>query len=308
MVRSVAGLSAEVAGHKGAFLRGFEQVEHAGRDELHGRGKQFCLGFGQGVILVGVHADAVHARFHRGHDRAVAGLAAAAEDDVRALVNHGLGGRRAPFGVGEGLVETDIAVVHDEDLDLGVDVQRAGAIAFAEFPNGRDHIGAKHAADLAALGHLRGQRADQEASLILREDESHQVGNIVGGVCIIYPGKLILIYADELDVGVQRSRGRRGLAKVEAHCHDHIVTGIREGGDILGIILRVAGLDVLDVRAQIGLRLLHAFPRRLVEGLVVNLADIGYQANAENIRLGAVRRIALGRYGRDNHRGQHCHN
>ena len=47
--------------------------------------------FGQGEILVGVNADGVYACAGSRIHRAVTGLATAAEDDVRTLIDHGVG-------------------------------------------------------------------------------------------------------------------------------------------------------------------------------------------------------------------------
>ena len=65
------------------------------------------------------HADGVDALVGAGQQRAVAGLAAGAEDHVGALVDHRLRGGLAPFGIGEGLVEAHIVVIDQLTLMSG---------------------------------------------------------------------------------------------------------------------------------------------------------------------------------------------
>ena len=69
-----------------------------------------------------------------------------------------------------------------------------------------------------------------------------------------------------------------------------VVVVLRELVDVLGVVLRVGGLEELDLGAKLALRPLDALPGRLVEALVVDLADVGDQADAQ-----ALRRLARSR-------------
>ena len=62
--------------------------------------------------------------------------------------------------------------------------------------------------------------------------------------------------------------------------------------DVLGVVLGVGRLDVLDFRAQILSRLLHAFPGRLVERLVVDLADVRHQTDLQLLHFRGLLELA----------------
>ena len=157
------------------------------------------MGRRQCLPLVGVHADTEDslAGLGRGGDllqRAVAGHAAGAEDDVSALV-HCLASRgSAPFGIGEGHIHA-AGMVGGDDVDVRVDGLGAGFVAFLEGHNRRHQVGAQHGGDGAGLRQLGGQRAGQIAGLIFVEDQAGQVGNLFA---------LELVDADEVDVRVVR--------------------------------------------------------------------------------------------------------
>ena len=146
--------------------------------QLHRAGEHARCSFRQGQILVSIHADGVYATLCSSGDSAVTGLAASAEDHIRALVDHRVGGCGAPLGIGEGLVEADIAVIDNEDFHSRVNVGSAGAIAFTEAPDGRNSIGTTDGTDLAAFAHHGSQSANQEASVVFGEVQACYIGNI----------------------------------------------------------------------------------------------------------------------------------
>ena len=169
-----------------------------------------------------------------------------------------------------------------------VDIGSASAIAFTIAPDGRDSIGAKYAADFLGGGHLGSESAHQEASLIFREHQPNQVGGYsLGGI-------LSLINTNELDVRVGGSSLAGCFSQAETNGHDYIVTSVGEGGDILGVIFGIGGFDILNLGAQVFFSLFDAFPCGLVEGFVVNFANIAYQTNAKYIGAFAVRCAAAG--------------
>ena len=159
--------------------------------------------FGQGQVLVGIHANGVLASLGGGSDGTVTGQTTATKDRIRAVVHHGFGGLGAPFGIGEGLIETHIAVVHNLNFGGGaihaIGISGAGFVAFTKAPNGRNHIGTANGADDMALRHHRGESANEEASVVFREVQAGHVGDIVCCVFGVRPC-LELIHADELDV------------------------------------------------------------------------------------------------------------
>ena len=194
MVGSQANGSDEVAAGELTILSELDQVEDARGDELHGAGDQAGVRFGDGVPLVIVDADAVQASIASDFDQsAVAGLAASAEDHVRTVVNGLLGSCGAPFGVGEGHIQTT-GVVGGDDVDVGIDVLGAGFITFLEGHDRGNQVGAKDGGDGAGLGHLGSQSTRQEAGLVFGEDQAGQVGDSA------FP--LALVNTDEVDVRV----------------------------------------------------------------------------------------------------------
>lgn len=109
--------------------------------------------------LVGVHTDAVHARITRRFDNgAITGLAASAKDHICTLRNRLFCGGGAPLRIGEGDIQTT-GVIGGQELDVRVDVQSAGFIAFLEAHHRGNQIRAQHCGDGARLGQLGSQRA-----------------------------------------------------------------------------------------------------------------------------------------------------
>ena len=198
-------------------------------------------------------------------------------------------------------------MVNDVYLDVRVDVLGPGAVAFTKAPHRRDGVGAQHSADLATLAHQRSQCAGQEAGLVFLKDQADHVRYFAAG-------SLELVHTDELDVWILWAGLQSRLTQPKAHGHDHVEAGIGELGDVLGVVLRVGRLDVLDKGSQFRFGLFHAFPRGLVERLVVNLAHIGHQAHAEDLGLRAILHAEFGRglrgcLGRLGAAGcQQCHN
>ena len=114
------------------------------------------------------------------------------------------------------------------------------------------------------------QRAGQEAGLILREDQPGQVRHGLG---------LELVDTDERDVGVLGRRCGGGLTEGEPDGDDDGGAALDELTDVVGVVRRRRRLDEVGGPAELLGGLLGPLPRRLVERLVVDLADVGDQAD-----------------------------
>ena len=263
-------------------------VGDAEGDVLHRRGDEALLGLGHGVPLVGVDTDAEDRGARAGRlgnlgERAIAGLAAGSEDDVSALGELLLGLVATPHRVGEGVVAS--RVVDREDLDVGLDRLCTSLEALGELLHRRD-LQAENLTELAGLGQLGGEDAGGVAGLVLGEDEA---GVVRRGVLL----RLGLVDTDELDVRRTLRGSRGGVGHEEADGDDGVVLLVGELLDVRRVVLGVGGLDVLRLGAGDGLHgSLDAFPGGLVEGLVVDLAGVGDQADAEDGCVGAVAVVA----------------
>ncbi len=272
-----------VAAGEVAVVGLLDQFGHARGDELHGGGNQAGMRSGQGLPLVGVHADAVDffASLGRGRDflqRAVAGHAAGAEDDVSALI-HGLLGRgSAPFGVHKGLGKL-ARMIGGDQFDVGLGGLGARFVALFEGDDGGNQVGAQHSSDGAGLVQRGSQHARQVTSLVFGEDQTGVIGQGIG---------LELIDADEHDVGILGRGLMGGVAQGEAHADNHIVAVLDELVDVIGVVLGVLGLDVLDVvfgQTQLVSSHFYAFPGRLVEAAVIDATHIGDETDLEFLLL-----------------------
>ena len=136
------------------------------------------MGLWHGLPLVGVHADAERLTALAGDldERAVARLATGAEDDVGAVVERLAGRRGAELRVGEGDVEP-AGVVRGDHVDLRVDVLRPVLEALLEGDDRRHLVGAEHGGDGVGLREQPGQRASEEAGLVLVEQQPGQVAD-----------------------------------------------------------------------------------------------------------------------------------
>lgn len=133
---------------------------------------------------------------------------------------------------------------------------------------------------LVGLGHETRHVARGVAGVGLGEDQAGDVGR--GGLLV-----LELVDTDELDVGVRLGGGHRGLGHEEADSDDRVVLLVGELLEVVRVVLRVLGLDVLRLDA-VALEGLDAFPGGLVEVLVVDRAGVGDESDAERLRRGAV--------------------
>ena len=296
---AVLEVGGEDAGLQGAGHFGLDRIVDGDVNVLGCAGDQDILHISGGQVLVNVHADAHRALFLGRFQATVAGVAAAAEDHIRLLGDH----RQADFlalgRIGEG---RDVLV---ERRHLRVDALGAVLVAGDEAHDRRDfHAGDR--ADDTGFAHAGRQDARQVADLILLEHQAGDVGQPAVGVAVLHGvradgvvfGREVGVVNDrELDVRILLGLDRRRIAHQEADGDDHVVAFSGKGINVLLVVRRLLGLDVLGLDAQVGHRLLHAGPRRLVERLVVHTTDIGHQTDLQSGGLGFR---SLGRFG---HRG-----
>jgi len=251
---------------------------------------------GEGLPLVGIHADAVEALVRgRLFECAVAGLAAGGKDHVRPTVN-GLRGRRgAPFGVGEGLRYLT-GMIGGDDVDVRLDGLGARLVALAERHHRWDQVRTEHATDGARLGEVGGQHPRQIAGVILMEDKAGHIGDYLG---------LELVHADELDVGVLRGHLQGRLTQGKADRDDGVIPRLGELTDVVLIVGGSASLDVVGLRTERRGSLLDALPGRLVEGTVVHAADIRNEPDLQSLGRDCRRFPGSRRSGR-RRRGSHA--
>ncbi len=261
-----AAVSAELA-----FQRRNDLEEHAEVDPLDGRAGQLvgagCLTLVEGAeVLVLVDADAEHAVGRGGRHAAGAGLAAGAEDHVGPVADELLGVRGALVGRSEGLV------VDLQHLDLGVDGLGAGFVAVHQLHDRRHVLAPPDDADDAALTQRRGQDAGEVPALVLVEVHAHVVGGVLG---------LELVDADEVGLGVRLGGCQRRVSEEEADGDDDVGLALQGGADVLLVVGLRDRLDEagLEVEALLGGD--HAVVGVLVEGAIVDLADVGDEADGE---------------------------
>ena len=105
------------------------------------------------------------------------------------------------------------------------------------------------------------------------------------------PLALELIHAYEVDLGVGLGRGYRRIPHRETDGDDDIVAVVNELRHVVSVVLRILGLDVLDIvigDTQFLGRLLCAFPGRLVEAAVIDATDISHQTDLERFGAGCL--------------------
>ena len=241
-------------------------------------GDEALVGVRVGHVLVDVHPYAELVGLHGREQRAVARVAAGAEDDVSALAEHRGRLLLAPVRVVERLGATG-RLVDAERLDCCVGVLGAVLIAHAVLVHWRD-VEPVNATDGAALGHLAGHDAGQEPGLVLTENKTGEVRR-----------RLVIGVVDdgELDGRVGLGHGQRVVTEQEADGDHHVVLLVDEQLHVLLVVGRLVGLDDLGLHAKARVvdRVLYALPSVGVEGLVRKLADVGDKTDV--VRLGAAR-------------------
>src|SRR5688572_2129361 len=227
-----------IAARKNTIAGELNQIEDTRVDELNRAGKHPRSGFGQGKVLVSIYADHVCPRLGGGCNCTITSQTPASKYQIRALVHHGLGGRRTPMGISERLIKTDIAVVYNDDFGHDpcelISIDRAGLIAFAIAPVGRGHICRADRAYLVALTHHRGESANKEARLIFREVQTRNTFHLIN---------LKLIHTDEVDIRIFPGGNDCRVTKGGAHRDDHVIVCITELRNVPGVIPGVGGFD-----------------------------------------------------------------
>src|SRR5215475_504388 len=251
-------------------------LELALRDQLRGlkdavvdaldAGGEDALGV---VVLVLVDADAPDAGLVGSLQRPEPAAARDLEQHLGALRDLVLSDRLA-------LVRGDeVLGVADQDLDVRVVELRAVLVAGDPDVDRRDLQPADRADDLLAallLRHLGGEVADQAARLVRRVGQAHHVLAAVEG------RPLDVVVGDrEVDVRVVLGDGVGGVGEQEAGRDDQVgllADGLRQVRDVVRGRVRLQ-LGRLD--PELGLRAVEALLLRLVEGAVVELADVADQ-------------------------------
>src|SRR5580765_1626350 len=239
------------------------------------------------VVLVLVDADAPDAGLVRGLERAEPAAAGDLEEHLCALRDLVLGHRLA-------LVRSDeVLGVADQDLDLRVVELRAVLVAGDPDVDRRDLQAADRADDLLAallLGHLGGEVADEAAGLVRRVGQSHHVP-----AAVERRARDVVVGDREVDVRVLLRDCVGGVGEQEAGRDDQVgllADRLRQVRDVVGGRVRLQ-LGRLD--AELGLGPVETLLLRLVEGAVVELADVADE-RYELVRVLAAAR-ARGRRG-----------
>ena len=231
------------------------------------------MGGRDGLPLIAVHTDAEGAALLRDLcECAVAGVAAGTEDDVGTLVEDLLRVGRAPVGIVERVVAG--RVVDADGLDGRVGVLGAVLPALGVGHDRRNGVGADDGADRIGLREQACERACHEAGLVLVE---HEAGEVVNGRA------LELVHADELQRRIGLGRLDGVVTEGEADRDDHLVAVVDELLDVGGVVGLGVALDVLGLHANGRGTLLGALPCRLVERLVVDLAEVGDETDAQRV-------------------------
>ena len=291
-VNAAVGQVVEVhAGDELAVGDSLGDVLRSNVNALHGGGDDVV---GSKDALVGVDADGPDAFLVAGLDDAHAGAAGSVVDDVGALGDHVLRSGGAAGGV------TKVVGVVLQNGGVGADGQNTGDEAHAELVHGREHH-ALNIADGLALGDGAGDQADEVGGLLLGEHQAGDVRQIGAGV-VVDDGELL--------IGVGLGGGAGGVGEHVADRDDQVVLLIDEGVDV-GLVVSVGlGLEVVDFETAVFLgESLQAFPGGLVEGLVVDAADVGDHTDLDLGAGSGSSRLAAGAEGEDHaQREDECEN
>ena len=285
-VADVAG-AAPVLAVEGAFEDGFDGAVQP----LEAGGQEDGADVGQGVVLVGVDADAPLGGLLGGGEGPAAGVAAGGEDDVDAFVGDdapgvGLSGVGPVEGTDVAAEDADVAalglVVVADAVDEGDDELVDGIDGLAADPRDGGIVG------VLQVGPRGGEVAGGEGAFVDLEGEGLDVGGGVEGC----------VDADEEGVGVEAGgafevRGHKG-----ADGDDDAVVALGEGGELAGELFAGEGFVELDVDGGAGVEdFLEAFAAVLVEGVVGEGAAVGDHGDAEGVVLGGGRGGVDGRGG-----------
>lgn len=158
---------------------------------------------------------------------------------------------------------------------LGSTVFAFGLEARLELVDQR-HVRATDEADLAALGLHRGGRTDEEGALLLGEG---QLGDVVG------LGRVGGVVDDgEADVLVGLGRGTDRVGVDEADTDDVGAPGVDELVEAVlagRVVLALAGLDLVDLDAELVLGLVQALGGGVVERLVAATTHVVGEAGLD---------------------------
>ena len=248
------------------------------------------------VVLVNVNADhirlALQRRFHRGGVDA----AAAGEDDL------GAGGVPAFHLGGDVGVAEELAAIGVVDLDRGAQLNSRRVRALHEAVAVALHGRNRHAAEEAQLGVavLHDRVAGQVARLLLAEHGAVQVllrihaAQIAGGN----------VNRDEVHIRVQLLRLRDSLAEQIARADDDLrALGHGQVDGIQTLVGAVSARLIVLIGLAVGLGIgFNALPAGLVEGFVVDGANVGHERNLGGQRGGGGHRKQRGQneqYGKD---------
>ena len=184
-------------------------------------------------------------------------------DYVGAPGDHVLGS-----GVAAGHVSVAVGIVL-KHLSVGVGFLHASNVADAEQVHGIRHHALYIAHDVG-LGHVTGDQAHQVGALLLGEGQASHVGQVDGSV----------VHDDEELFRVVFGSLLGGVRQHPAHADDQIVFFVDEGVDV-GLIVGVSpALQELNLEFVFG-QSLQARPGELVEGLVVDAANVGHHADLD---------------------------
>jgi hypothetical protein len=138
-------------------------------------------------------------------------------------------------------------------------------------------------ADLSGLAHRRRDVADHEGRFLGTE---HDAGDVVR--------RIVKSIVDDgiIEFGVDGSGLRDRVDGIEADGPEEFRAVVCQDVQVRNEIGRLLRFDVVDFDAGIGMELFEAFPRRLVEGLVVHASGIGDHGNHVVILAACIRRCA----------------
>src|SRR6476469_6592862 len=260
-------------------------LDHRGQDvRLEGR-------VADGVVLVGVDPDGPLLGVHGGGEAAVERAAGRGVDDVRTVLVHRLGGDLGTVDVAEARAAVAGGQALVVDLDAGLDGLGTLLVTGPELGDQRALVAADEA-DVVGLG-LQGRGGtDEEGALVL--------GEVLDGD--VRDRRRVTVDADEVDVGVLLGHRVHRLAVAEADTDDGVVAVVGQLAQQVGAVRAVLlGAELLDVGAHVGLGLLQALDREVVERAVTTATHVEGHADLQRLGgtgRGAARGAAGGRVGR----------